>query len=114
MPLQERAERYMSRFGPTISKDVYGEFNFGDSNFTNNFKYAEINFPRYSYYIGIKDSTEVEYLYTRGLPFARSFKKAIKKKFSDCPSIIKKVESKEFTKEDIIMLVYYYNVKCLE
>jgi hypothetical protein len=112
MPLQKRAERYLARYEDAFLKDLFGDFNVDNISFRSNFIYTEINLPRYSYYIGLKDDKAVEFLYTKGLPLSKSFKKAIKEKFSDCPSIIEKVDKKEFKKEDIILLIYYYNDNC--
>ena len=75
--------------------------------------YIEINFPRYSYYVGAGESNQVEHLYTKGLPFSKSFKKSIKKYFKSCSSLIEKVENKEFSKDEILEVVEYYNRTCL-
>ena len=76
--------------------------------------YREINFPRYSYYVGIGDSDQVEHLYTKGLPFAKSFKKSIKKYFKNCPSLIEKVENKEFSNDELWRVLDFYNQNCLK
>lgn len=114
MPLQQRAEKYLAKFDNANVFDVFGNFDLVDNEFRNNFIYVEINFPRYSYYIGQKNEDDVEHLYTRGLPFSKSYKKAMMEKFSDCLSLIKKVEEKEFKKEDVIFSIYYYNEICLD
>jgi hypothetical protein len=75
--------------------------------------YGEINFPRYSYYVGIEQSDQVEHLYTKGLPFAESFKKAIKKYFKNCPSLIEKVENKEYSNNELWRVLEFYNRNCL-
>lgn len=75
--------------------------------------YTEINFPRYSYYVGLGESDQVEHLYTKGLPFAKSFKKSMKKYFKNCPSIIEKVENKEFSNSELWEVLEYYNRQCL-
>jgi hypothetical protein len=75
--------------------------------------YIEKNFPRYSYYVGAGESEQVEHLYTKGLPFAKSFKKSIKKYFKNCPSLIEKVDNKEFLKDELLEVVEYYNRNCL-
>jgi hypothetical protein len=103
MPLQKRLEKYVSEhhFVPP------------DSNgFFINYAYTEIDFQRYSYYIGVKGSYDVEHLYTRGLPFSKTFKKAMKSKFKNCPELIDKIEEKEFKKEDIITAIYFFNQEC--
>lgn len=115
MPLQKRANQYLNRYQASgLLEDLFGHQNFDQSLISQNFIYVEMNFPRYSYYVGERHSNNVEYLYTRGLPFAKSFKKAMKERFSNCPSLLKKVEGKELTKEDIILVLYYYNEKCLD
>lgn len=75
--------------------------------------YTEINFPRYSYYVGVGESDQVEHLYTKGLPFAKSFKKSMKKYFKNCPSLIEKVENKEFSNDELWVVLDYYNKQCL-
>jgi len=75
--------------------------------------YTEINFPRYSYYVGIGESDQVEHLYTKGLPFAKSFKKSMKKYFKSCPFLIEKVENKEFSNNELWIILDYYNKQCL-
>lgn len=75
--------------------------------------YTEINFPRYSYYVGYGESDQVEHLYTKGLPFAKSFKKSMKKYFKNCPSLLDKVENKEFSNNELWVVLDYYNKQCL-
>ncbi|UAB82286.1 hypothetical protein INR76_05870 [Marixanthomonas sp. SCSIO 43207] len=75
--------------------------------------YTEMNFPRYSYYVGFGESDQVEHLYTKGLPFAKSFKKSMKKYFKNCPSLIEKVENKEFKNDELWKVLDYYNRNCL-
>lgn len=75
--------------------------------------YTEINFPRYSYYVGYGESDQVEHLYTKGLPFAKSFKKSMKKYFQNCPSLLDKVENKEFSNDELWVVLDYYNKQCL-
>lgn len=75
--------------------------------------YTEINFPRYSYYVGYGESDQVEHLYTKGLPFAKSFKKSMKKYFKNCPSLLDKVENKEFSNDELWVVLDYYNKQCL-
>lgn len=71
------------------------------------------NFNRISYYIGKTEDYEVEHLYDFGLPFSKSFKKAMNQKFSDCPDLMKKVDDKTFTKKDVVQVLYFYNNFCL-
>ena len=75
--------------------------------------YREINFPRFSYYVGIGESDQVEHLYTKGLPFAKSFKKSINKYFKNCPSLIEKVENNEFSNEELWEVLDFYNQNCV-
>lgn len=75
--------------------------------------YTEINFPRYSYYVGYGESDQVEHLYTKGLPFAKSFKKSMKKYFKNCPSLLDKVDNKEFSNDELWLVLDYYNKQCL-
>jgi hypothetical protein len=106
MPLQKRADTYLNRFNRNFS------YMSGYEITNSNFIYTSIDVPRYDYYIGKRNESDVEFLYTKGLPFAKNFKKSIKDKFSDCPSLIEKVDNKEFKKEDIIFLIMFYNNKC--
>ena len=76
--------------------------------------YAEINFPRYSYYVGPKESDQIEHLYTKGLPFAKSFKKSLTKYFKNCPELLEKVELKEFSNNDLWEVLDFYNQNCLK
>jgi len=75
--------------------------------------YLEVNIPRYSYYVGVGESDQVEHLYTKGLPFAKSFKKSMKKYFKNCPTLIEKVENKEFSNDKLWEILDYYNRNCL-
>jgi len=76
--------------------------------------YYAIDFERYSYYVGLGASDQVKHLYTKGLPFAKSFKKSISKYFKDCPELIDKVENKEFSKNEIWKILEFYNRQCME
>lgn len=76
--------------------------------------YIEIDIPRYSYYVGLGDSDQVEHLYTKGLPFAKSFKKSMKKYFKDCSALLEKVENKEFSKDNLIDVLEFYNQNCFK
>jgi len=70
-------------------------------------------FERVSYYIIRKKNEQAELIYTKGLPFSKSFKKSIKKKFSDCPELISLVEDKTISEGDIVKALYFYNNFCL-
>ncbi|WP_179016905.1 hypothetical protein [Winogradskyella forsetii] len=72
-----------------------------------------VNIPRYSYYVGIGESEQIEHLYTKGLPFAKGFKKSMKKYFKNCHSLIEKVENKEFSNDKLWEVLDYYNQNCL-
>ncbi|WP_179316466.1 hypothetical protein [Winogradskyella undariae] len=76
--------------------------------------YIAIDIPRYSYYVGLGDSDQVEHLYTKGLPFAKSFKKSMKKYFKDCSALLEKVENKEFSKDNLIDVLEFYNQNCFK
>ncbi|MFZ5940206.1 MAG: hypothetical protein ACOYXB_06495 [Bacteroidota bacterium] len=45
-------------------------------------------------------------------PVGLSFKKDMIDYFSDCPSLVEKIESKEFRKNDLESMVRYYNLNC--
>ncbi|MFD2826397.1 hypothetical protein ACFSYG_07930 [Leeuwenhoekiella polynyae] len=76
--------------------------------------YNEINLPRYSYYVGYGKSDQVEHLYTKGIPFAKSFKKAMIAYFENCPELLEKVESGEFSNTQLGKVLDFYNTKCLK
>ncbi|WMI69999.1 hypothetical protein [Mangrovimonas sp. YM274] len=73
-----------------------------------------VNFPRYSYYVGHGNSDQIETLYTRGLPFSKSFKRSMKNYFNDCPELLEKVENEEFTKKNISEILSFYNCNYLQ
>ena len=63
------------------------------------------------YYL-IKDSdTKVTHFGSSEL-ISTKFNKIAKKYFSDCKSLLDKLESKVFRKKDIMKIVEYYNEKC--
>lgn len=76
--------------------------------------YSELSFSRYSYYVGWGESDHVEHLYTKGLPFAKSFEKSMNKYFKSCQALIDKVENKEFSKDEVWRVLYFYNQRCLK
>lgn len=76
--------------------------------------YTEVNIPRYSYYVGHGMSDEVEHLYTKGLPFAKNFKSAMKEYFTNCPELIEKVEIEAFKNNELWKVLEFYNQKCIE
>lgn len=73
-----------------------------------------VNFPRYSYYVGHGNSDQIETLYTRGLPFSKSFKKSMKNYFKDCPELLERIENEEFTKKNISEILSFYNCNYLQ
>ncbi len=76
--------------------------------------YGEINFPRYSYYVGKGNGEAVDHLYTKGLPFAKKFKNSMKSYFKDCPELIEKVENKDFKSNAIREIIEFYNHNCFQ
>lgn len=42
----------------------------------------------------------------------KAFRKRASEFFGDCPTLVSKIESKEFKKEDLIAIVEYYNSNC--
>lgn len=76
--------------------------------------YTEFSIPRYSYYVGHGMSDEVEHLYTKGLPFAKNFKNAMKEYFTNCPELIEKVEIEAFKNNEICKVLEFYNQKCIK
>lgn len=43
---------------------------------------------------------------------SRKFKKSAKAYFQDCPSLVEKIQSKEYKREDVIEMVDFYNSEC--
>ncbi|MFD1016761.1 hypothetical protein [Winogradskyella rapida] len=74
--------------------------------------YTEMSIPRYSYYVGNGEDDQVAHLYTKGLPFSKSFKKAMKAYFKDCPTLLENVENKTFSKENLLQVIEFYNEHC--
>lgn len=74
--------------------------------------YTEMSIPRYSYYVGNGEDNHVAHLYTKGLPFSKSFKKAMKAYFKDCPTLVENVENKTFSKENLLQVIEFYNEHC--
>ena len=63
------------------------------------------------YYVKRKDEQEVTHLGSTDL-FSKNFKKAAGGYFADCPSLVKKIQTKEYKKRDIEEIVSYYNSEC--
>jgi hypothetical protein len=95
---------------PTITLDNGQKIKMGRSRNL----YRETNFPRYSYYVGIGESDQVEHIYTKGLPFAKNFQKTMEKYFKNCPDLIEKVEKKEFSNDELWAVLEFYNKECLK
>jgi len=64
-----------------------------------------------SYYVRKKNEIEVTHLGSTSL-FSKNFKKAASEYFSDCTSLVSKIQNKEFKKRDIEEIVTYYNTSC--
>lgn len=76
--------------------------------------YRETNFARYSYYVGVGKSDQVEHIYTKGLPFTKGFQKTMIKYFKNCPALIEKVEKKEFSNDELWAVLEFYNKECVK
>lgn len=76
--------------------------------------YMSADIPRYSYYVGIGQSDKVEHLYTKGLPFAEGFKKSLKKYFKNCPELLAKVENDEYSNDELLSVLEFYNRNCAD
>lgn len=68
-------------------------------------------FSSKSYYISKGNSTEVFSINNTNI-LGGKFIKSASKYFKDCPELVKKIESKEFRRNDIIGIVQYYNQNC--
>lgn len=44
--------------------------------------------------------------------FSRNFKKAATEYFQDCPALVTKIESEEFTRKTAAKMVQFYNNQC--
>lgn len=64
-----------------------------------------------NYYVKKDNDKEVTHLGSTGL-FSKNFKKAASSYFSDCPSLVAKIQHKEFKKRHIEEIVAYYNTNC--
>ena len=94
----------------TVTLDNGQELSIGSSRSL----YNELNFPRYSYYVGVGESDQVEHLYTKGIPFAKSFETSMITYFEHCPELIQKVESGQFSNTQLGKVLDFYNTKCLK
>jgi len=76
-------------------------FTFGHSYNINNF------------YVRKEGQKEATHLGSNQL-FSKNFKKAASAYFKDCPSLVKKIQSRTFKKRDLEKIVSYYNNKCTQ
>ncbi len=64
-----------------------------------------------NYYVRRAGETEVTHLGSTNL-FSKKFKKAASEYFSDCTSLVSKIQSRKFKKRHIEEVVTYYNTNC--
>ena len=64
-----------------------------------------------NFYVRKKGQKEATHLGSNHL-FSKNFKKAASAYFKDCPSLVKKIQSRTFKKRDLEKIVNYYNNKC--
>jgi hypothetical protein len=64
-----------------------------------------------NYYLRKKDDKSVTHITSTSL-FSKNFKKTAAKYFEDCPSLVEKIENKEYRKRDIRAIIEFYNSKC--
>ncbi|WP_284651862.1 hypothetical protein [Flavobacterium terrisoli] len=64
------------------------------------------------YYVCHQNDTEVFKITSIG-NISKNFKKAASEFFKDCPELVGKIESKEFKKDDIEKVVWFYNNHCV-
>lgn len=67
-----------------------------------------------SYYVSKDNGNIVIHLGDKGTIFTKNFKKAASEYFKDCSELVKKIQSKEFRKRDVVDIVEYYNENCGE
>lgn len=65
------------------------------------------------YYLSKDNSDEIFYYMDKNI-LGGKFKKTASKYFKDCPELVKKIQSKEFKRGDIVEIVEYYNENCGE
>lgn len=65
-----------------------------------------------SYFISKKGSLEAKRIFTEGAAFDNNFRRTMSKIFKSCPSLIEKLENKEYRKKDIREVVRYFNKNC--
>jgi ribosomal protein S17 len=86
-----------------------GPMNAGGAPIFNGGNYYEIN----NLYVLKEGEKEAVHLGSN-LLFSKNFKKAASSYFNDCPKLVKKIENKEFHKENIQAVVEFYNRECIE
>ncbi len=64
-----------------------------------------------NYYVRKTNEIEATHLGST-LLFSKNFKKAASEYFSDCPTLVNKIQNKEFKKRHIEKVVTFYNTKC--
>ncbi len=65
-----------------------------------------------TYYISKKGDLETTSIYTEGAVIDKSFRRTMAKVFKSCPSLIEKLENKEYKKSDVREVVGYFNKNC--
>ena len=66
-----------------------------------------------NFYVRKEGQKEATHLGSNQL-FSKNFKKAASAYFKDCPSLVKKIQSRTFKKRDLEKIVKYYNNKCTQ
>ena len=66
-----------------------------------------------NFYVRKEGQKEATHLGSNQL-FSKNFKKAASAYFKDCPSLVKKIQSRTFKKRDLEKTVTYYNNKCTQ
>ena len=66
-----------------------------------------------NFYVQKEDQKEATHLGSNQL-FTKNFKKAASTYFKDCPSLVKKIQSRILKKRDLEKIVKYYNNKCTQ
>lgn len=65
-----------------------------------------------SYYVSKDNGNIVIHLGDKGTIFTKNFKKAASEYFKGCSELVKKIQSKEYRKRDVVEIVEYYNENC--
>ncbi|WP_099709464.1 hypothetical protein [Flavobacterium sp. 9] len=75
-----------------------------------NYYYSGSITPITNYYVSHKGDSNIFKITSEGI--STNFKKAASNFFKDCPILVEKINSKEFTKDDIEKVVKFYNNNC--